>query len=166
MDVNTLLNRLVMSATRQQEAAGQRLGSVANEADGRAGQAMAGAGQAGAVHISGSGQALYASNRARQTADNGDDIDSSSLPDEIKQMLKMIREIKARLREKQQELVAVMADQALGDDERKARMAAIQMTIGSLSGALVSATVTLNKLMNSMSLNDTQKTEVMKLMSK
>jgi len=165
MDVNTSLNRLAISATRQPGAASQRQGPVAN-AGGGVGQAMAGAGQAASVRISGSGQALYASNRTRQEVGNNDDIDSSSLPDEIKQMLKMIREIKARLREQQQELVEVMADQTLGDEERKARMAAIQATMGSLSGALVSATITLNKLMNSMSLNDTQKTEVMKLMSK
>lgn len=164
MDVNTSLNRLAtMSATRQQEAVSQRLGAVGREA---VGQATAGAGQVGSVRISGHGQALYAGNRASQAAGNSDDIDSSSLPDEIKQMLKMIREIKARLREQQQELVEVMADQTLGDDERKARMAAIQATMGSLSGALVSATVALNKLMNSMSLNDTQKTEVLTLMSK
>ncbi|QDQ88068.1 hypothetical protein FMZ60_11060 [Alcaligenaceae bacterium SJ-26] len=164
MDVNTSLSRLIISATSQSGSTSQRLGSVENAAEGRGGQA--GAGQAVSVSISGSGQALYASSRTQEVGNNNDDVDSSNLPDEVKQMLKMIREIKARLREQQEKLAEVMADQTLGDDERKARMAAIQATMGALSGALVSATATLNKLMNSMSLNDTQKTEVMKLMSK
>ena len=59
-----------------------------------------------------------------------------------------------------------MSDQSLGDEARKARLAKIQTTIGSLSSALTSATMTLSKLMGSMSLTDTQKTEVAALVSK
>ena len=106
------------------------------------------------VDLSSTGRSLSGSKLQKG---KNDDIDDSGLPDAIKQTLKRIREIKAQLQEKLQELQAAQANQQLTADQRKARVMAIQTEISSLSAALTTASGTLVKLMNDLPLSDEQK---------
>src|SRR5690606_3162760 len=54
------------------------------------------------------------------------DIDESGLPDSIKQLLKMIRALKAQIAAKEAELKALMADQNLAPEARQAQLEALQ----------------------------------------
>lgn len=106
------------------------------------------------VDLSNTGRSLSAGNVQKN---KNDDIDDSDLPDAIKQTLKLIREIKAQLQEKLQELQAAQANQQLTADQRKARVMAIQSEVSALSAALTAASGTLVKLMNDMPLSSDQK---------
>ncbi len=73
-------------------------------------------------------------------AKSDDDIDKSSLPDGVKQALKMIRQIRQQIAEKQAELQAVMADKSLSEEARMQKAQGVQSQLTSLNGALVTAT--------------------------
>ncbi|MGY4532820.1 Sec-independent protein translocase protein TatA [Pseudomonas sp. TE3786] len=70
---------------------------------------------------------------------SNDDIDNSSLPDGIKQALKMIRQLRQQIAEKQAELQAVMADQSLSDEARAQKAQGVQSQLATLNGALITA---------------------------
>jgi len=84
------------------------------------------------------------------------DIDDSNLPDYIKEALKRIRELRAKLQEKLQELHAAMADTRLSKDQRQARVQSLQSEVATLSGALTDATAALPKLLRDASLSPEQ----------
>lgn len=106
------------------------------------------------VDLSSAGRNLSA---GKQQQSKNADIDDSDLPDTIKQTLKLIREIRAKLEKKLQELQETMADQRLTTEQRKARIMAIQSEVSTLSGALTAASATLVQLMNDSNLSDEQK---------
>lgn len=56
-----------------------------------------------------------------KTESKNSDIDESGLPDTVKQLLKMIRELKAQLAEKMAELQALMAQSDMDDETGQAR---------------------------------------------
>ncbi|UII74386.1 hypothetical protein LVW35_21165 [Pseudomonas sp. HN11] len=93
-----------------------------------------------AVTISGAG--LQA---ARNDANK--DIDDSDLKDNIKQLLKMIRELKKQLEDKMAELAAAMADTSMTPEARQARIAGLQSDVTSLQGALATTQTQLAKAM-------------------
>lgn len=76
------------------------------------------------------------------------DIDESALPDGIKQLLKMIRELKAQIAEKQAELQALMVDQNLDPETKSMRAELLQSALATLNGALASANANLVKQMS------------------
>ena len=88
------------------------------------------------------------------------DIDESSLPDAIKQILKMIRALKAQIAQKKAELTALMADQSLDADTRRLRIEALQGELASLQGALSSASAMLLKTVREQGLSAQQMQEV------
>lgn len=88
------------------------------------------------------------------------DIDESSLPDTIKQILKMIRALKAQIAQKKAELTALMADQGLDADTRRLRIEALQGELASLQGALSSASAMLLKTVREQGLSIQQMQEV------
>jgi chromosome segregation ATPase len=98
-------------------------------------------------------------------AANNDDIDKSSLPDSIKQALKMLRELKAQLAEKQAELQSVMADQSLSDDERMQKAQGIQSEISTLNGAIATVNGNLIKAIKEAGLSPDQMSEMTSLMA-
>ena len=106
------------------------------------------------VDISPLGRSLSA--QSSQRTKNGD-IDNSDLPDAVKTLLKMIRELRAALEKKMQELREVQADMSLTPEQKKERMQMIQTEISGLSSALVGATQSLNQLLNGDTLTDDQK---------
>lgn len=84
------------------------------------------------------------------------DIDESGLPESIRQLLKMIRELKAQIAAKQAELKALMADQGLDPEARRQQVEALQSELATLNGALASANANLIKLMRELKLSDEQ----------
>lgn len=91
------------------------------------------------------------------------DIDESSLPDNVKNLLKMIRKLQQQLAEKRAELQAVMADKRLSPEQLQARIGALQSEIASLSAGLISANGSLVKALKDLS--GDQALEVAKLLS-
>ncbi|NYT80733.1 hypothetical protein H0A70_04390 [Alcaligenaceae bacterium] len=105
------------------------------------------------VDLSPAGRTLSA---AGSKGNANGDIDDSDLPDQIKQALKRIREIRAELQKKQRELQEVMADTRMKPDQRKMRVAMLQSEVMSLTAALHLASNALAKLMNELDLSAEQ----------
>lgn len=81
-------------------------------------------------------------------------IDESDLPQEIKELLKRVAEYREKLREKEQELEEVMRDQSLNDEQRQAKLDALQQEISSLNNSLQEAMGQLSKLVTQMDVDD------------
>jgi Sec-independent protein translocase protein TatA len=94
------------------------------------------------------------------------DIDESSLPDVVKDLLKRIREIKEQIEAKKAELKEVMSDQSLDPETKRMKIEALQGELASLQGALSSANATLLKAMREQDLSDQQMQEVSSLIMK
>ncbi len=104
--------------------------------------------------------------RSKEAENKNADIDDSNLPDEIKQLLKMIRELKAQLAQKMAELQALMAQGDMEDDAQQAKVRALQTEVGSISSALSSANAQLVKVMRDQKLTSEQSATVASLMAK
>ncbi|BBP84087.1 MULTISPECIES: hypothetical protein [unclassified Pseudomonas] len=104
--------------------------------------------------------------QASEEAKKNQDIDESSLPDSIKQILKMIRKLKEDLREKMAELQSVATDQGLDDETRMQRMEGLQSEVASLNGAISQATASLMKAMREAGLSGDQMLEAAQLLMK
>lgn len=87
---------------------------------------------------------------------NNKDIDESGLPDSIKDLLKMIRKLKAEIAAKQAELKALMADQSLDAETKRAKADALQTELSSLNSALTSANANLIRQMREQGLSKEQ----------
>ncbi|WP_280374700.1 hypothetical protein [Pseudomonas sp. BN515] len=98
-------------------------------------------------------------------AQKNDDIEKSSLPDGIKELLKMIRELKAQIAERRAELEAIASDQSLDDETRTQRMEALRSQLTSLQSALSSANLNLAKLVRESDLSDEQAVELGQLLA-
>lgn len=79
------------------------------------------------------------------------DIDDSGLDDNVKQVLKMIRQLKQQIAEKMAELQAIAADKSLTPEQAQARIANVQGAISSLQAGLLTAQTSLAKAMKTMS---------------
>lgn len=110
------------------------------------------------LHISPAGT------RQARASQKNQDIDDSDLPDTIKDLLKMIRELKAQLQERTQTLQQLMADTSLSDEERSQQAQQLQAEVTALSGALATAMGQLTKAIKEANLSDTQASEVAKLL--
>lgn len=78
-------------------------------------------------------------------ANANSDIDNSGLPDATQKLLKMIREIKQKIEEKQAELQAAMTDQSLTPEARRDKVGALQTELGTLIASLATASNALDK---------------------
>ncbi len=90
-------------------------------------------------------------------------IDESDLPQEIKELLKRVAEYREKLREKEQELEEVMRDQSLNDEQRQAKLDALQQEISSLNNSLQEAMGQLSKLITQLDLDDGAVIDMMSL---
>ncbi|MEK1943851.1 MAG: hypothetical protein AAAB16_26035 [Pseudomonas sp.] len=97
-------------------------------------------------------------------AKDNKDIDESSLPDSVKQALKMLRELRQQLAEKQAELQALMADQGLSEEERMQKAQGLQSEIASLNGAISTANGALLQAVRDAALSPDQMQEMSSLM--
>ncbi|PAU87798.1 hypothetical protein CK507_09625 [Pseudomonas sp. WN033] len=84
------------------------------------------------------------------------DIDDSDLPDSIKTLLKMIRELKLQIAIKLAELQELTADQSLDPEQKNARLQALRAELGGLNSALTSASNNLARLMRDQGLSSEQ----------
>jgi len=91
-----------------------------------------------------------------KTEKKNQDIDESGLPDSIKQLLKMIRELKAQIAAKEAELKALMADQNLAQEARQVQLEALQSELAMHNGAWASANANLIKQLQKQGLSDEQ----------
>lgn len=91
-----------------------------------------------------------------KTGEKNRDIDESGLPDSVKQLLKMIRELKAQIAAKEAELKALMADRNLDPEARQVKMEALQSELAMLNGAWASANANLIQQMREQGLSDEQ----------
>ncbi|OPA86587.1 hypothetical protein BFW86_20850 [Pseudomonas fluorescens] len=103
------------------------------------------------VSVTISGAAMQAQT-AQKTSNS--DIDDSGLSDNVKQLLKMIREIKKQIAEKQAEMAAVMADQSLSPEQARAKLSGLQAALSGLQAGLITAQTSLAKAMKGMSAGD------------
>ncbi len=99
-------------------------------------------------------------------AQKNQDIDDSSLPDVVKDLLKRIRELKEQIEAKKEELKAVMSDQNLDPEAKRLKIETLQAELASLQGALSSTNATLLKVMRDQDLSDQQMQEVAGLILK
>ncbi|HEY9102795.1 hypothetical protein [Chitinimonas sp.] len=93
-----------------------------------------------------------------------DDIDKADLPQQIKDALKRIRQLKQELREAEEKLAKVQANNQLSEDEKKVQTEQLQAQIKSLHGALASANDALAKAVKQQKLSAEQTTSVATLM--
>ncbi|WP_073527190.1 hypothetical protein [Pseudomonas fluorescens] len=107
-----------------------------------------------AVSVTISGAAMKAA-AAEKTSNS--DIDESGLAENVKNLLKMIREIKKQIAEKQAEMAAVMADTNLSPEQARARLSGLQSALSALQASLTSAQASLTKAMKDMSAGDAAK---------
>ncbi|MBS5839268.1 hypothetical protein HBN69_05185 [Pseudomonas lundensis] len=106
------------------------------------------------VSVTISGAALKAA--GAQKADNSD-IEDSGLPDNIQKLLKMIRDVKKQIAEKQQQLQQVLTNTSLSPEQAKAQASALQGEISSLTASLITLNASLAKAMKDMSSDDALK---------
>nr|WP_314559766.1 hypothetical protein [uncultured Pseudomonas sp.] len=104
-----------------------------------------------AVSVTISGAAMKAA-AAEKTSNS--DIDDSGLSENVKNLLKMIREIKKQIAEKQAEMAAVMADKNLSPEQARARISGLQSALSGLQASLTSAQASLTKAMKDLSAGD------------
>lgn len=102
---------------------------------------------AGSVKISMAGQAN------KKTSGKYDDIENSGLPDEVQRILKMIRDLKEKLKAEQEKLQQIMNDASLSDETRQVKVAQSQAMINALSGALADANQMLAKVTKDLNLS-------------
>lgn len=106
------------------------------------------------VKVSFSGAALMAISKAKKS---NSDIEESGLPEDVQQTLKMIREIKKQIAEKQAELDAVMADKSLTPEQARVKANNLQGAIATLQSSLLTAQASLSKAMKNLSAEDSLK---------
>jgi len=97
-------------------------------------------------------------------AGGNDDIDKADLPQQIKDALKRIRQLKQELREAEEKLAKVQANSQLSEDEKKVQTEQLRSQIKSLQGALASANDALAKAVKQQKLSTEQTTSVATLM--
>lgn len=103
------------------------------------------------VSLSGAGLTKAASSHG-----DNKDIEESGLPENIQQILKMIRRLQQQIAEKVARMQAVMSDKRLSAEERRAKLGALQAAIGSLNGGLITANMSLSKAMTQSNLTPEQ----------
>lgn len=118
------------------------------------------------VDISPMGKALSLANGKTGKARNDDDIDKSSLPGGVKELLKRIRDLNEQIQQKMIELRQIQANQRLNEQERAQALERVQAELSSLNGALVKANAMLLKAMDDAELGGDARMEVAQLLMK
>ncbi|MDG9924081.1 MULTISPECIES: hypothetical protein [unclassified Pseudomonas] len=143
VDMNGLVERLSLGVQRQVARAE---GVVASEEEVRDGLRVT----------------LSELGKVRAAAPKNNDIDEADLPDNIKEILKMIRELRRQIAEKQAELQALMAES--GDPEAKQmRLEMLRGELASLQGALSTAQASLVEALKDKRLSDDQRMQAASL---
>jgi hypothetical protein len=94
------------------------------------------------------------------------DIEESGLPENIQQILKMIRKLKQQIAEKMAQIQAVMADRRLTPEQARAKAGTLQSAIATLTSGLITANGALSKAMKVAGLSPEQLLKAASLMMK
>ncbi len=104
---------------------------------------IAKAGPSADVRISMSGSALASERTAKQAAAKDSDIDNSNLPDNVKTLIKRLRELREKLEQKVQELQELSNSTAGNPEQRRMRIEALRTEVGALTSAMNSVSADL-----------------------
>jgi len=118
------------------------------------------------VDISPVGKALSLAGGGAAKSPRNEDIDNSSLPDGIKDLLKRIRDLNEQIQKKIIELRRIQADQRLSEQERAQALERVQAELNSLNGALTKANAMLLKVMDDAQLDGDARMQVASLLMK
>ncbi|MER1967164.1 hypothetical protein [Castellaniella sp. GW247-6E4] len=117
-------------------------------------------GPAGTLTISSAGRALAG---AMGAAGGSDDIEDSSLPDQIKSVLRHIRELRRILERLVLQLRQAQADVRAEAPAKQAREQQLQAQISTYNAAMIAAMHKLNGLMSRVGLDSAQKMTTVRL---
>lgn len=115
------------------------------------------------VKVSLSGAAIEKS--AGAGGDNRD-IEESGLPENIQQLLKMIRKLQKQIAEKKAQIEKIMADKRLSNEEKIIKVAALRGAIAALNTGLITANLALSKVVGQSGLTSEQNMQVGSLLMK
>ncbi|MDX5373481.1 MAG: hypothetical protein LPK18_13730 [Pseudomonadaceae bacterium] len=100
--------------------------------------------------------------RVRASAQHKD-IDEAELPDNIKEILKLIRALRQQIAAKQAELEALMATAATDPEQQRLRVEALRGELAALQGALSTAQASLAQALQDKRLSDSQRMQAASL---
>ena len=115
------------------------------------------------VKVSLSGASI---DKAASVGGENSDIDDSGLPENIQQLLKMIRKLQKQIAEKKALIEAVMADKSLSNEEKINKLAALRGAIAALNSGLITANLALSKVVGQSGLTADQNLKVGSLLMK
>ncbi|MBD9425691.1 hypothetical protein IB232_10205 [Pseudomonas sp. PDM15] len=144
VDMNGVVERLALGVQRQ---AARADGEVASEEEVRDGLRVT----------------LSELGKVRAAAAKNNDIDEADLPDNIKEILKMIRELRQQIAEKQAELQALMADSGMDAEAKQMRLEMLRGELASLQGALSTAQASLVEALKDKRLSNDQRMQATSL---
>lgn len=118
------------------------------------------------VSLSALGKELSLTSQQASKQERDKDIDDSSLPDGIKDILKRIRDLKEQIQQKLMELQRIQASNKGSEAEKMQELERVQGELNSLNGALSSAHAMLNKIMDDIKLDGDSRMDVASLLMK
>ncbi|MGE1091851.1 hypothetical protein [Pseudomonas zeae] len=104
--------------------------------------------------------------KAASIGGENSDIENSGLPENIQQLLKMIRKLQKQIAEKKALIEAVMADKRLSNEEKIIKAAALRGAIAALNTGLITANLALSKVVGQSGLTADQNLSVGSLLTK
>ncbi|MBP5944442.1 MULTISPECIES: hypothetical protein [Pseudomonas] len=104
----------------------------------------------------------------RSAGSGGDnrDIEESGLPENIQQLLKMIRKLQKQIAEKKALIEKIMADKRLSNEEKIIKVGALRGAIAALNTGLITANLALSKVVGQSGLTSDQNLKVGSLLMK
>lgn len=104
----------------------------------------------------------------RSAGSGGDnrDIEESGLPENIQQLLKMIRKLQKEIAEKKALIEKIMADKRLSNEEKIIKVSALRGAIAALNTGLITANLALSKVVGQSGLTSDQNMKVGSLLMK
>ena len=104
----------------------------------------------------------------RSAGSGGDnrDIEESGLPENIQQLLKMIRKLQKQIAEKKALIEKIMADKRLSNEEKIIKVGALRGAIAALNTGLITANLALSKVVGQSGLTSDQNMKVGSLLMK
>ncbi|MBV4477458.1 hypothetical protein N8H74_24490 [Pseudomonas sp. B2M1-30] len=115
------------------------------------------------VKVSLSGAAIA---RSAGAGGNNRDIEASDLPENVQQLLKMIRKLQQQIAEKNALINQVMLDSKLSNEERLAKVAAFRSAIAALNTGLITANLSLAKVVTQSNMTPDQNMKTGELLTK
>lgn len=94
------------------------------------------------------------------------DIEDSGLPENVQQLLKMIRKLQKEIAEKKARMAAVMSDKTMTNEAKVNMLAALRGAIAALNTGLISANLALSKVMDQSGLTSEQNLKLGSLLTK